>query len=61
MWCRRYPPEDFVRCALYAYHGGYFNATHPGLVAKVTQKRNTLLDTIPGSFTPNHYAPFVTT
>ena len=30
----RQPPEDCVRYALSAYHGGYFNATHTGLVAK---------------------------
>jgi hypothetical protein len=42
-----------ILTALSAYHGGYFNATRIGLVAKVTQKKNTLLDTIPGSFTHN--------
>jgi len=40
------PPEDSSRCAPSAYHGGYWCTTHTGLVAIMTQKRSTLLNTL---------------
>jgi len=47
-WCGgdASPPEDSSRFAPSAYHGGYWCATYTGLVAIMTQKRNTLLNTL---------------
>jgi len=55
----RQPPEDCVRCALSAYHGGYFNATRIGLDTKKEQQ--TGHHTILGSYTEKagFYHPLV--